>query len=193
MIVQLNLEPAPDGEAIEESEDLKASADATSAPAVIADAGVVAIYALLDASARVWWYHRQLRENGQITEARRRELASIRDHARDLRQAQENGGFLTVGRGGWTLHIARGHTLKGYGDVNDTIPQCALLLGLPIVDSTTISDEKITNTLGLPFPQVGAVPCSDAAGYGSFDPAPIEDVASLYRDLGATVYNLALG
>ena len=44
MIVQLDLEPAPDGETVEESEDLKASADA-----------IVSIYGLLDASARAWW------------------------------------------------------------------------------------------------------------------------------------------
>ncbi|MBM3130803.1 MAG: hypothetical protein FJ009_19525 [Chloroflexi bacterium] len=182
MIVRLNLEPAPEGETIAASEDLQASADA-----------IIALYALLDASARAWWYHRQLRENGQIAEARRRELASIRDHARDLRQAQVNAGFVTVGRGGWTLHIACGHTLKGYGDVNDTIPQCALRLGLPIVDSTTIADEKINLTLRLPFPQIGAKPRTDKTRDSSFDPAPIEDVARLYRDLGATVYNLARG
>lgn len=148
------------------------------------------VYGLLDRAARSWWYNRQLRERGQIAEARKRERASIRDKARDLKQARANGGFVTVGRGGWTLHIDRSHTLKGYGDLSDVIPQCALLLGLPVVDSTTIPDEKIHLTLALPFAQVGASP---RAEYGSFDPAPIEVVARMYAELGATVYNLPLG
>ena len=145
------------------------------------------IYGILDASARLWWYHRQLRESGRVAEARQCERASIRDHARDLRKAQLNGGFVTIGRGGWTLHMERRHTLKGYGDLSDPIPQCARLLGLPIVDSTTIPDERLDCTLALPFAQVGALPRVE---YGSFDPAPIEVVAWMYRDLGATVFNV---
>lgn len=152
------------------------------------DSTTKTIYAILNASARSWWYHRQLREQGRVAEARQRERASIRDHARDLKEARRNGGFVTMGRGGWTLYIERNYALKGYGDISDPIPQCALLLSLPVVDSTTIPDEKIHLTLGLPFPQIGAMP---HAAYGSFDPAPIEVFARMYRELGATVYNLS--
>jgi hypothetical protein len=42
-------------------------------------------------------------------------------------------------------------------------------------------------TVALPFAQVGAVP---RAEYGSFDPAPLEVVAWMYVDLGATARNV---
>jgi hypothetical protein len=145
------------------------------------------IYGILDASARAWWYHRQLREQGRADEARSRERASTRERVSSLKQARANGGFVTIGRGGWTLHIAPNHKLQGIGDLSDPIPQCALRLGLPILDSTTIPDDKIHLTVALPFAQVGAVP---RAEYDSFDPASIEVVAWMYVDLGATVRNV---
>lgn len=147
------------------------------------------IYSILNTRARAWWYHRRLRGQGQAAEARRRERASIRERARDLKEAQRNGGFVTIGRGGWTLRIERNHTLQGYGDMTDAIPQCARRLGLPIVDSTTIPDELIARTIVLPMPQIGAPPRPE---YGALDYAPLEVVARMYRDLGATVYNLSL-
>ncbi len=145
------------------------------------------IYGILDQAARAWWYHRQLRAQGRADEARRRERESIHARVSSLNQARANGGFVTMGRGGWTLHIERNHKLQGYGDLSDPVPQCAWLLGLPVLDSTTIPDEKIHLTIPLPFPQVGAIP---RAEYGSFDAAPIEVVAWMYVDLGATVRNV---
>ncbi len=150
------------------------------------------LYTLLDHNARRWWYHLELRKRGQIAEARRRERQSIRENIRTLRQARDNGGFLIIGRHGWTLYLARWHTLRShYPGIEQPFPQCCLLLGIPIIDTTTIPDRDLGQTLRFPIANIHPDP-EPPGGYRALDHAPIAHVARLYRDLGATIHNLTL-
>lgn len=94
------------------------------------------VYALLDRCARRWWWFQQLRKWGRHAEARELERKSIRGHARDLRTAQRERGFVAVRPHGWTLHIDRNRTLSAPDNVRDCVPQAAIRVGLPVIDTT---------------------------------------------------------
>ena len=152
------------------------------------------LYSILNDDAKAWWYHIKLRGDGDVVEARRRERQSILDKVASLREALDNGGFLSIGRGGWSLNMSRHHRLSGYeSDIDFPIAQACILLGIPILDSTTIPDERILETIHLPM----AVPEGEAeaepeGGYRSFSCAPFPVIARMYAGLGATVYNIEL-
>ncbi|MEA3376727.1 MAG: hypothetical protein U9R72_11100, partial [Chloroflexota bacterium] len=74
----------------------------------------IAVLRLLFQDARSWWYHRCLREQGMVADARRRERHAVCRHVDDLRQAT----MLHVGAGGWTLYRDRGR-LEGHGGMED--------------------------------------------------------------------------
>jgi hypothetical protein len=150
------------------------------------------VYSLLDRDARGWWYHRQLRDQGKPEEARQLERRSIRDHVKTLRSAY----YASVGRGGWSIHchkvtsangLTSQSTLEGYGDASDGMIKACIVLGLPVVDTTTISDEAIYDTISIPLVAIDR-PC-DPEPYHGMSYAPLEYVISAYRKLGATVYN----
>lgn len=146
------------------------------------------IYQLLNRDAKAWWYNKELRKRGEVKEARKRERESILSHVEILRNAY----FATVGRGGWTIRYNHpgylSSELKGYGDVTENIIQCAILLGIPVCDSTTISDDDIYDVVRFPMP--APEDQCDKPPYGSFSRAPITHVFKLYKNLGAMVYNL---
>ena len=152
------------------------------------------LYGILNADAKNWWYHAKLREDGDVEEARKRERQSILSKASSLREVVSNGGFLTIGRGGWSLNMSRHHRLSGYdGGIDFPIAQACVLLGIPILDSTTIPDERILETLRLPMPvPEGEEDAEPEGGYHSFSLAPFSVVARMYAALGATVYNIKL-
>ena len=70
-----------------------------------------------------------------------------------LRSAVKNGGFVHVGRGGWDY--SRQDTLSGAGGVGDCVPQAAIRVGIPVVDTTAIPDRQITKVLRCPLPEPG--------------------------------------
>lgn len=147
------------------------------------------IFILLRQHAKGWWYFKELRSQGKNTEAREKEHKSTRSHIDQLRETIKNGGYLSIGRGGWTLHIDDGHTLGHYGGIEADIPQACKLLNIPIIDSTTIDDDLIVHTLSIPL--VG-IKRTDQAPFHSMAYAPLKLVAQRYKNLGATVYNLSL-
>jgi len=148
------------------------------------------LYKLLNDDAKSWWYHHRLREQGQVEEARKLEQESILNDLRHLRLAIQNNGFLTVGRGGWTLHYGKHNRLQGHGcGLDDAIPQACLLLGIPVLDTTTIHDARLDETLSIPIANTDPDP-EPEGGYGPWDYAPFEVVARLYATLGATIYNI---
>jgi hypothetical protein len=122
---------------------------------------------LLLEDARGWWYHRKLREQGDIAEARRRERRSVRRHAEDLKQAV----VLHVGRGGWSLYRNQGR-LEGHGGIADLLVQAAIRAGVPVVDSSAVPLEKLGPLLGGPLPDAEPLAALEFA-----------------RSLGATTYN----
>ena len=147
---------------------------------------MLSVYGLLDRDARNWWYHAKLRAEGQADEARRRERQSIRENARTLREARDNGGFVHVGRGGWGIHYRDGCTLSGYGGMDALIVQAALQVGILVVDTTTIPDDTIWESVRLPIPSLNQ---DDGPPYGCLSYAPVSVWVEMYRELGATVYN----
>lgn len=148
------------------------------------------IYSILNQKAKSWWYHVELRAQGRIEEARRGERRLIRDSVRRLREARDNGGWLTIARGGWALHYRHGARIEHYGGLDQPIPQACLLLGIPIIDRTTIPDDSVIGTLR--FPMIGFAGHIDPEPWGSMSYAPLDYVARLYQGLGATVYNKEL-
>ncbi len=147
------------------------------------------LYAILNTNAKNWWYHAQLRRDGKHEEARRQERAQIRDDIARLRAALEHGGFLINSWGDWTLHYGKRQRLQSWrSGLDGPIPQACLLLGIPVLDLTTIPEDRIRAVLSIPM----ANPCPNPEpeeGYGPFDHAPFEYVARRYVALGATVYN----
>jgi hypothetical protein len=141
---------------------------------------------LLLQKAQLWWYHKQLRDQGNTEEANRRERLSVLSTLRDLKNAKKNGGWCSVGRGGWTLHPKPGVQVSNYGDMESEYPQACLILGIPVIDSTTIPDSKITVTPM--FPMASLTP--DDPPWGSCSYAPVAVVAALYAALGATLHNI---
>ncbi len=102
---------------------------------------------LLFKDARSWWYHRKLRQQGRVAEARRRERKCVQKHALDLDRAT----VLHIGRGGWTLYRNKGR-LKGCGDVEDAFVQAAIRAGVPVFDTTTVPMGRLGSLLRGPLP-----------------------------------------
>ncbi len=143
---------------------------------------------ILRDNSKNWWYHRDLRKAGCIAEAMKREHCSVRSDVSALRKAKENGGYLHIGRGGWTLHYADGCSLSHYGGLEQPMARVCMMLGVPIINTLTIPDEAIIKAINLPM--VGLTGRYAAAPYGMFDSAPLRVVAEMYRELGAEVYGL---
>ncbi len=143
------------------------------------------LYEILDREARRWWYHVRLREEGKVAEARRRERASIRSSMDRLRETLAGGGYLAIGRGGWTLYVSDNRTVSHYGGIDAPTPQACLLLGIPILDSTTIPDDRLLDLIRLPM--VG-IQRRDPRPWGAMSCAPFGYVAARQVALGATLY-----
>lgn len=147
---------------------------------------------ILMAKAKGWWAHKDLRKAGKVTEADRREAADVESTLASLDRALTDG-FVTVGRGGYTVHVYNDNTgsqnIQGYGGMEAPTVRAAILLGVPCIDSTTIPDGAIRTTLQMPM-AVRDTGQADAAPWGSLSKAPLAAVAAAYAALGATLHNL---
>jgi len=148
------------------------------------------LYSILNGQARRWWYFRLLRKRGLKEEARRREREAILEDVRILRAALDNGGFLINSWGGWALHYDSRKTLhNSFPGLDAAMTQACLLLGIPIIDLTTIPDDRIKDIFKLPTPDLLYDP-EPEEGYHACQHAPFEYVAPRYVALGATTYNI---
>jgi len=118
---------------------------------------------------------------------------NMRTYVRVLRNCLNNKGWAKSGRGGWSIHDTKGSSMSGYhwqktgNKVQDTpLLQAVLRLGIPLISTHSIPDEKIYEVVN--FPMIG-FECDDPP-YHAFSYAPLEYVAKLYQDLGAIIYNL---
>ena len=148
------------------------------------------VYVALVEDARAWWYHKQLRKQGNTAEARKRERESFRNNVEQLTETIENGGFLTRGRGGDTLHISPNHRCEGLHPGNVRAIYAA---GIPVVDTRTISGDKIVSwAFRGPMPGFKTdrfVPAADDAPYRSLDTVAFVDWCKLAHAQGATLTN----
>lgn len=102
------------------------------------------IYRILNRETKNWWYHRQLRKEGNETEARKRERDSIKHGIEMLRDVIQHGGYLSLGRRGWSVNVfthetsensSQSYSLQGYYNLNNECYFETIFkrLGLPIV------------------------------------------------------------
>ncbi len=104
---------------------------------------------LLFQKARAWWYHRRLREQGQVEEARKREKQSVREYAACIEKAT----VLHIGyEGRWTLYRRDGGSLSGRGGASDWFVRAALCAGVPAFDTGTVPEDNLAALLSGPFP-----------------------------------------
>ena len=97
------------------------------------------------------------------------------------------GGHLWIGRGGYTLHYAKGTTLSGY-DV-ERMKADSIAGGLPVIDSRDLDFDPVMRlAYRSPLIAVGEPP--DPQPWHALAKAPLQHVAGLYRAAGAEVINL---
>lgn len=150
----------------------------------------VQILRRLRAETRAWWYHKALRERGEIAEASARERASIRSDLDVVRKTRANpGAYVSCGIGGTTIHYARGCTLSSHSSLEHfAVAQVLVEIGTPLVDTRPV--ERKHRLIGLPLVAVGHDP--DPEPWRSLSYAPLCVYAARAAGLGAQTRNIAL-
>ena len=96
------------------------------------------------------------------------------------------GGHLSIGRDGATLHFERSR-LSGCAE--DVVKAAAIAAGLPVIDSRNVPFETAwALAVRGPMIAVGEAPSSPPCH--AFSHAPLAFVAEAYRAVGAEVFNL---
>ncbi|MRX36920.1 hypothetical protein [Aminobacter sp. MDW-2] len=115
-------------------------------------------------------------------------LQSTPDYSADIDAAlTTQGGHLSIGRGGFTLHYRNGAMLSGYG-CKAIKAQC-IAAGLPVIDSRCVAfDVVVYLTLQGPLVAVGREP--EPAPWQGLSYAPLHVVAARYAAAGAEVSNI---
>jgi hypothetical protein len=101
---------------------------------------------------------------------------------------QIEGGHLSRGRGGFTLHFGRGARLSGYDC--ESFKACCIAARLPVIDSWMVTFEDVVR-LAIRGPMV-AVGEEEASlpPYHALSFAPLSVMAQAYRAAGAEVFNI---
>ncbi|MBP0440479.1 hypothetical protein [Tianweitania sediminis] len=110
------------------------------------------------------------------------------DYSADIESAlATEGGHLSIGRGGFTLHYRNGAMLSGYDC--EAIKAHCIAAGLPIIDSRCVAfDVVVQLTLGVPLVAVGRKP--EPAPWHGLSYAPLHVVAARYAAAGAEIWNI---
>ena len=113
---------------------------------------------------------------------------STPDYSADIAAAlATQGGHLSIGRGGFTLHYRDGAMLSGYGC--EPIKTQCIAAGLPVIDSRCVAFDVVVHlTLRGPLVAVGREP--DAAPWHGLSYAPLHAVAARYAAAGAEIWNI---
>jgi len=105
-----------------------------------------------------------------------------------IRQALSvEGGHLSMGYGGATLHFARGAYVSGFAC--ETIKAACLAAGLPVIDGRTVAFGPLY-ALVVEAPMIAVGKPADPLPWNSLLDAPLAHVAALYRAAGAEVFNV---
>jgi hypothetical protein len=100
---------------------------------------------------------------------------------------QTNGGHLSIGRGGFTLHFGRGARLSGYDC--ESFKACCIAVGVPVIDSRMVAFEDVVR-LAVRGPMVAVGEEASPPPYDALSFAPLSVVAQAYRAAGAEVFNI---
>ena len=98
------------------------------------------------------------------------------------------GGHLSIGRGGFILHYARGAHLSGYDC--EQIKACCIAGGLPVIDSRMVAFEDVAR-LAVSGPMAAVGEAASTSPYHALSYAPLAVLANAYRAAGAEVFNIA--
>ena len=117
-------------------------------------------------------------------------LGAVRDTylADLLRQTlRTTGGHLSIGRGGYSLHYAKGCALSGYGC--DAIKHACIDVGVPVIDSRNVSLEVVCKiAIHGPMIAVGEEPGFFL--HRMYSTESLAVVAAEYRAAGAEIFNI---
>lgn len=132
-----------------------------------------------------WWYHAQLRECGQVSEARQRERESIRSSLETMRGAlADPNGYISMGDYGSSIHYGN-VTVSGYGFNHQEEIMPLLALGVPMIDIRGDNGSKV-----FAMPMVGDDKYGDNARFPlSMQRLPLKKVIAWCRDNGVPVVN----
>lgn len=110
------------------------------------------------------------------------------DYSDDIASAlATEGGYLSVGRGGFILHFRNGAMRSGY-DCETIKAQC-IAAGLPVIDSRSVAFDVVAHlTLAGPLVAVGREP--EPAPWHGLSSAPLHAVAARYAAAGAEIWNI---
>jgi|CXWL01.1.fsa_nt_gi hypothetical protein len=125
------------------------------------------VYKLLNQEAKNWWYHSDLRKQGQHDKARELERKSMKGTIETLRNVVKYGGYLSLGRKAWSIEVNRHPTswskadspsycttsVQGYYGLNRSTHYEAIFhaLKLPIIDSRNIDDKQVWDLIAMPL------------------------------------------
>lgn len=140
------------------------------------------ILGLLRDESRLWWAHNDWRA---VNKAVRRDVEVFR-------ALRDNGGCVTVGRGGCTAYFQPNARREGYDDITGCTPTVARKLGVLVVDTTTIPADRLVHwAVCSPMPDFETSRFGTAQGqpFGSLDSLTFQAWARLAATFGATVYN----
>lgn len=151
------------------------------------------IYNAIRRDGKNWWYHKQLRSEGNIIEARKREHSSAKNSIQNIRDVIATKGYFSIGPYGWSLNIGTVHTgtasckttVSGYGDGEPYYSAC-LKYGVPIVDCRDTSLETRLQGIKIPLAAIG-IDTPDIAPYSSLSRAPLAYVLDQYETIGYKV------
>jgi hypothetical protein len=120
---------------------------------------------------------------------RKTEDPALRDYDDYIASAlRTEGGHLSIGRGGFTVHYARGARLSGYDC--ESIKACCIVAGLPVIDSRMVAFEDVVRlAVKGPMAAVGEDPSPPP--YHALSYSPLAVLANAYRAAGAEVFNVA--
>ena len=96
------------------------------------------------------------------------------------------GGHLSIGRGGATLHFERGR-LRGCAE--NVVKAAAIAAGLPVIDSRTVPFDEVW-ALAVRGPMIAVGEPPSPPPYHALSYAPLAFVAEAYRAAGAEVFNM---
>jgi hypothetical protein len=114
---------------------------------------------------------------------------ALRDYGEYITSAlRTEGGHLSIGRGGFTLHYARGARLSGYDC--ESIKASCIAAGLPVIDSRVVAFEDVAR-LAVRGPMAAVGEEASPPPYHALSYAPLAVLAAAYRAAGAEVFNIA--
>jgi len=139
------------------------------------------IYRLLNFGTKSWWAHRQLRDQGKYTEARRAERRDILSDVNTLRQAQ----YVLIAHGRWIIITGHHSNVSGYGGIEYPLVLACALLGVPCVDYSEIDRDT-----GIILPVPGPDYPSRTGHIGMLDDVSFDVHAAIAKFAGAKLYNI---